>query len=162
DVQQKRQEFCEELATLDPEQLVFVDEMGATTALARTYGRAAVGERVCGSVPGSWESLTLISGLRLGGVLAPWAIVGATDTVGFPPYAEHILAPELQEGDGGIWDNLKPHQNAGVVAAVERAGARVLPAPPWSPDLSPIEKMFSKVKEFLRSAAARATETLMG
>ena len=61
-----------------------------------------------------------------------------------------------------IWDNLKPHKDRGVVEAVERAGARVLPAPPWSPDLVPIEKMFSKVKEFLRAAAARATEALIG
>src|SRR5437764_3778831 len=68
DVQRKRAAFCAEVAAIDPERLVFVDEMGATTALARTYGRAPVGERVHGSVPGSWESLTLISGLRLGGV----------------------------------------------------------------------------------------------
>src|SRR5436305_13795838 len=73
DVQQKRQAFCAELADVDPQKLVFVDEMGATTAMARTYGRAPKGERVYGSVPGQWQSMTLISGLRLGGVLAPWA-----------------------------------------------------------------------------------------
>jgi|tagenome__1003787_1003787.scaffolds.fasta_scaffold20526976_1 transposase len=161
DVQQKRQAFCAELADLDPEQLVFVDEMGATTAMARTYGRAPKGERVYGSVPGQWQSMTLISGLRLGGVLAPWAFPGATDTAGFQTYAEAILAPALREGDVVIWDNLKPHQDKGVIEAVEQAGARVLPAPPWSPDLVPIEKMFSKVKEFLRSAAARAREALV-
>src|SRR3954452_11729556 len=151
DVQQKRQAFCAELADLDPEQLVFVDEMGATTAMARTYGRAPKGERVYGSVPGQWQSMTLISGLRLGGVLAPWAFPGATDTAGFLTYAEAILAPELREGDVVIWDNLKPHKDKGVIEAVEQAGARILPAPPWSPDLVPLEKMFSKVKEQLRS-----------
>jgi transposase len=161
DVQQKRQEFCAELADVDPEQLVFVDEMGATTAMARPYGRAPQGERVYGSVPGQWQSMTLISGMRLGGVVAPWAFPGATDTAGFQTYAEAILTPELREGDVVIWDNLKPHKDKGVVEAIERTGARVLPAPPWSPDLIPIEKMFSKVKGLLRSAAARASEALV-
>jgi transposase len=161
DVQQQRQAFCAELAGIDPEQLVFVDEMGATTAMARPYGRAPEGERVYGSVPGRWQSMTLISGMRLGGVLAPWAFEGATDTAGFQTYAEAILAPELREGDVVIWDNLKPHKDKEVVEAIERAGARVLPAPPWSPDLIPIEKMFSKVKGSLRSAAARASEALV-
>ena len=161
DVQQKRQAFCAELADVDPEQLVFVDEMGATTAMARPYGRAPKGERVYGSVPGQWQSMTLISGMRLDGVVAPWAFPGATDTAGFLTYAEAILTPELREGDVVIWDNLKPHKDKGVVEAIERVGARVLPAPPWSPDLVPIEKMFSKVKEFLRSAAARASAALV-
>jgi transposase len=161
DVQQKRQAFCAELADIDPEKLVFVDEMGATTAMARTYGRAPKGERVYGSVPGQWQSMTLISGMRLSGVLAPWAFPGATDTAGFQTYTQAVLAPALREGDVVIWDNLKPHKDKGVIEAVEQAGARVLPAPPWSPDLVPIEKMFSKVKEFLRAAAARATEALV-
>lgn len=161
DVQQKRQAFCAELADVDPEKLVFVDEMGATTAMARPYGRAPKGERVYGSVPGQGQSMTLISGMRLGSVLAPWAFPGATDTAGFQTYAEAILAPALHEGDVVIWDNLKPHKDKGVVEAIERTGARVLPAPPWSPDLIPIEKMFSKVKGFLRAAAARASEALV-
>src|SRR5262249_33039344 len=107
DVQQKRQAFCAELADVDPEKLVFVDEMGATTAMARIYGRAPRGERVYGSVPGQWQSRTLIGGLRLGGVLAPWAFAGATDTAGFQTYAEAVLAPALGEGGVVIWDNLK-------------------------------------------------------
>src|SRR5437764_2782803 len=134
DVQQKRQAFCAELADVDPQKLVFVDEMGATTAMARTYGRAPKGERVYGSVPGQWQSMTLISGMRLDGVVAPWAFPGATDTAGFLTYAEAILTPELREGDVVIWDNLKPHKDKEAIAAVERTGARVLPAPPWSPD----------------------------
>ena len=162
DVEQKRQAFCAELADIDPNRLVFVGEMGATTAMARTYGRAPKGGRAYGSVPGRWQSMTLISGMRLGGVLAPWAFAGATDAAGFQTYAEAVLAPELRAGDVVIWDNLKPPKDEGVIEAVEQVGARVLPAPPWSPDRAPIEKMFSKVKEFLRSAAARATEALVG
>jgi len=162
DVQRKRKQFQKELAGLDHQRLIFVDEMGATTALTRTYGRAPQGERAYGSVPGAWKSLTLISGLRLGKVVAPFAFPGATDTDAFRTYAEGALAPQLHPGDVVIWDNLKPHQNAAVIEAVERTGARVLPAPPWSPDLMPIEKMFSKVKGALRTLAARTPESLMG
>lgn len=161
DVQQKRQQFQEELARLDPRRLVFVDEVGATTAMARSYGRAPSGERVQGNVPGQWQSMTLIGGLRLGGVVAPFAFPGATDTDAFRAYAERVLAVELRPRDVVIWDNLTPHKNPGVVEAVERTGARVLPAPPWSPDLIPIEKMFSKVKGALRTLAARTRESLV-
>jgi transposase len=161
DVQRKRQEFREEVAGLDPERLVFVDEAGATTAMDRIYGRAPAGERVRGSVPGRWESLTLISGLRLGEVVAPFAFPGATDTEAFRTYAEQVLAPQLSEGDVVIWDNLKPHKDDKVIEAVERAGARVLPLPPWGPDLMPAEKLFSKVKGALRSLAARTAESLI-
>lgn len=161
DVQQKRRQFRQEVATLDAQRLVFVDEMGATTALGRLYGWAPQGERLYGSAPGSWDSMTLISGMRLGGVVAPFAFGGATDTDAFRTYAEEVLAPHLRPGDVVIWDNLKPHKDRAVVEAVERAGARVLPLPPWSPDLTPIEKLFSKVKGVLRTLAARTTETLV-
>jgi len=161
DVQQKRQQFQHELAGVDPQRLVFVDEMGATTALGRVYGRSFQGERVYGSAPGHWESLTLISGMRLDGVVAPFAFPGATDTDAFRTYVEEILQPELRAGDIVLWDNLQPHKNRDVFAAVQRTGARVLPVPPWSPDLTPIEKMFSKVKGALRSLAARTKDTLV-
>jgi transposase len=161
DVQQKRAAFQQELAALDPKRLVFVDECGTHTAMARTHGRAPRGERVYGSVPGHWESLTVIAAMRLGGVVAPFAFEGATDTAAFRTYVEGVLAPELRPGDVVVWDNLQPHKDQEVVRAVEQAGARVLPAPPWSPDLVPIEKMFSKVKGFLRTAAARTREVLV-
>lgn len=161
DVQQKRQQFQVDVAGLDPQRLIFVDEVGATTAMARTYGRAPQGERVYGSVPGQWQSLTMICGMRLGEVVAPFAFPGATDTAAFRTYAEEVLAPQLSPGDVVIWDNLKPHKNREVIQAVEREGARVLPAPPWSPDMMPIEKMFSKVKGALRTLAARTTASLM-
>jgi transposase len=161
DVQRKRDEFLRELAAIDLERRVYVDEMGATTAMARTHGRAPIGERVHGSVPGKWESLTLVAGMRLGGVLATGAFAGATDAPTFRVYAEQVLAPELRPGDVVILDNLKPHKDEKAVAAIEAAGARVLPLPPWSPDLTPIEEMFSKVKGLLRDAAARTKEAVI-
>src|SRR6266511_969422 len=126
----------------------------------RTYGRAPQGQRVQGSVPGHWKSVTLISGVRLSGVVAPLAFPGATDTPAFESYVEQALAPQLRPGDVVIWDNLKPHQAAGARHAVEGAGASLMPLPPYSPDLTPIEEMFSKVKGWLRSAAARTTEAV--
>lgn len=161
EVQAKRADFEERLAAVDPAHLVFVDEMGATTALTRTYGRAAVGERVVGSAPGQWANVTLIAGLRTSGVVAPFAFEGATDQEAFQTYVEQVLVPVLQPGDVVVWDNLKPHKNSVVLAAVKSAGARVEPLPPYSPDETPVEEMFSKVKTFLRKVAARTKDTVI-
>lgn len=160
EVQEQRREFREELAGLDPRRLIFIDECGANTAITRSHGRAPVGQRVYASTPGRWESITLTCGLRLSGVTAPLAFLGATNTGIFEAYVEEVLVPELKTGDVVIWDNLKPHQSEEAVEAVERAGARVVPLPPWSPDLTPIEEMISKVKEAMRSAAGRTTEAV--
>jgi len=161
DVQQQRRTFAAEVATLDPEHLVYVDESGANTAMTRTYGRAPVGERVFGVVPGHWQSLTMLAGLRLSGVVAPWVFAGATDTAAFETYVTEVLVPELRLGDVVIWDNLKPHLSAAAVAAVEQAGATVKPLPPHSPDLTPIEEMWSKVKGILRGLAERTIPRLI-
>src|SRR5437762_2047469 len=160
EVQEKRREFCEELAGVDPHRLVFVDECGANTAMTRTYGRAPVGQRVYTNTPGHWESITLTCGLRLSGVTAALAFPGATNTDVFETYVAEVLVPELKPGDVVIWDNLKPHESEEAIEAVEAAGAEVVPLPPWSPDLTPIEEMVSKVKGSLGSAAARTKETV--
>jgi transposase len=162
DVQERRREFCAELAGVDPRRLVFVDESGANTAMTRTHGRAPVGQRVYTNTPGHWESITLTCGLRLSGVTAPLAFRGATNTDIFETYVTDVLVPELKRGDVVIWDNLKPHESEEAVEAVEAAGAHVVPLPPWSPDLTPIEEMISKVKGAMRSAAGRTTEAVYG
>jgi transposase len=161
EVQQKRLDFAKEVTNLNPEQLVFVDESGTTTAMTRPYGRAPEGERIVGSVPGHWESLTLIAGMRLGEVVAPWVFPGATDTMAFSTYVEEVLVPKLRREDVVIWDNLKPHQAGEVKKAVEAAGAFVLPLPPWSPDLSPLEKLLSKVKGIVRKLVPRSVPALI-
>jgi transposase len=160
DVRERRRGFCEGLAGVDPRRLVFVDECGANTAMTRTHGRAPVGQRVYTDTPGRWESITLTCGLRLSGVTATLAFPGATNTGVFETYVEEVLVPELSPGDVVIWDNLKPHESEEAIEAVEAAGAEVVPLPPWSPDLTPIEEMISKVKGSLRSAAARTKETV--
>jgi transposase len=160
EVQEQRREFREELAGTDPRKLVFVDECGADTAMTRTHGRAPVGQRVFATTPGRWESITLTCGLRLSGVTAALAFPGATNSAVFEHYVKEVLVPELRPGDVVILDNLKPHQSEEAIEAIEAAKARVLPLPPWSPDLTPIEEMISKVKGAMRSAAARTTEAV--
>jgi transposase len=161
EVRAQRAAFEERIATVDPAHLIFVDETGATTAMTRTHGRAAVGERVVGSIPGDWKNVTLIAGLWLGGVVAPFTFAGATDQDAFRTYVKEVLVPVLQPGDVVVWDNLQPHKDAAVIAAVQSAGARVEPLPPYSPDETPIEELFSKTKAFLRRVAARTTEAVM-
>src|SRR5438552_3296321 len=160
DVQERRQEFSAELAGVDPHRLVFVDECGANTAMTRTHGRAPVGQRVYTDTPGKWDAITLTCGLRFAGVTAALAFPGATNTEMFETYVEEVLVPELKPGDVVVWDNPKPHQAEEAVEAVEAAGARVVPLPPYSPDLTPIEEMASKVKGAMRSAAARTKEAV--
>lgn len=161
EVQAQRTAFDQKLAAVDPEHLVFVDETGATTAMTRTYGRAPAGERVGGAVPGQWQNVTLIAALRPTEVVAPLAFPGATDTLAFQTYVEEVLVPELRPGDVVVWDNLQPHKNAGVIQAVEAVEARVERLPPYSPDKSPIEEMFAKAKGYLRTTAARTTNTVI-
>jgi transposase len=156
-VRRKRREFRKEVAGLGARRLVLVDESGAHTAMTRTHGQAPAGQRVHGAVPGRWETVTLICGLRLSGVAAPAVFQHATDTDTFESYVEQVLVPELEPGDVVIWGDIQPPKAATVMAAVEAAGARVIPMPPSSPDLTPIEQMFSKVKGALRSAAAART-----
>jgi transposase len=160
EVQKKRREFREEMAGIDPQRLVFVDECGANTAMTRTHGRAPVGQRVYTDAPGHWESITLTCGLRLSGVTAALAFPGATNQAMFENYVEEVLVPELKPGDVVVWDNLTSHQTEEAAEAVARAGARLVPLPPWSPDLTPIEEMISKVKGSMRSAAARTKEAV--
>src|SRR5581483_4064371 len=142
---------------VDPQRLAFVDECGADTAMGRTHGRAPKGERVYTDAPGHWESVTLTCGLRTSGPVAAMAFPGAMNTAMFEAYVEEVLVPELRPGDVVIWDNLQPHKSEEAIEAVEAAGASVVPLPPWSPDLTPIEEMISKVKGVIRSIAARAT-----
>ena len=155
DVQTKRDEFRQEVGTIEPEKLVFVDETGVTTTMTPAYARAPRGQRVVDSVPASWETVTVIAALGLDGVRAPLVFPGSTDTAVFQAYVDQVLVPELHQGDVVVFDNIKPHLAAEVAKSIEGAGAHVLPLPPYSPDYTPIEEMFSKFKQGLRRAEAR-------
>jgi transposase len=160
EVRKKRRSFRREVEPIEPRRLVFVDETGITTAMTPAYGRAPRGERVEASVPASWESVTVIAALGLDGVRAPLAFPGALNAATFQVYVEQVLVPALRHGDVVVFDNLSSHLGPAVFEAIERAGASVLPLPPYSPDYTPIEEMFSKFKGFLRRVGARAKEHL--
>jgi transposase len=160
EVRQKRREFRREVEPIEPGRLVFVDETGVTTAMTPAYGRAPRGERVEASAPASWESVTVIAAMGLDGVRAPLALPGSVNAATFETYVEQVLVPALRPGDVVVFDNLSSHLGPAVFEAIERAGARVLPLPPYSPDYTPIEEMFSKFKGFLRRVGARAKEHL--
>jgi transposase len=158
----ERAAWREEFAAVDPARLVFVDESGASTAMDRIYGRAPSGVRVDGPVPhGHWKVVTLTAAVRLDGVGACLAFDGATDAATSETYVERCLGPTLRPGDVVIMDNLSCHKTAEVTRLIGAAGAVVRFLPAYSPDLNPIERLFSKLKEWLRSAAARTVDALI-
>jgi transposase len=147
---------------IDPARFVFLDESGAKTNLTRLYGRVLGGRRLVDSAPhGHWCTTTMLSSIRLDGTTAAMVIEGPTDTAVFRAYVENVLIPTLRPGDIVVLDNLRPHKQPEVVAAVKRAGAQVWPLPPYSPDFNPIEQMWSKVKAYLRKVKARSPPTLL-
>jgi transposase len=152
----RRRAFRRKIEPIEVGRLVFVDETGVTTAMTPAYGRAPRGQRVEAEAPASWESVTLIAAVGLGWVRAPLAVPGAIDAATFLAYVEGALAPALRPGDVVVFDNLASHLTPGVVEAIGRVGATVLPLPPYSPDFTPIEELFSKAEECLRRIGARA------
>jgi transposase len=158
----ERHEWCHKTAEIDLSRLVFIDETGAKTNMTRTHGRAAPGVRVVDYVPaGHWCTTTLIGALRLDGATAPMVIEGATDTDVFMAYVRHVLVPSLRPGDIVVADNLSPHKAPAAAEAIRAAGAQLWHLPPYSPDLNPIEKMWSKVKAFLKKIKARTKDALI-
>lgn len=141
--------------------LKFVDEMGIHIAMTRGYGRAPRGQRVIDAVPDCrGENLSVLGSIDLAGHTTALAVDGAVDREVFDLYVCEILAPTLKPGDIVVWDNLSVHKSATAIAAIEARGAEVLCQPPYSPDLNPIEKMWSKLKALIRAAGARTREAL--
>jgi transposase len=146
---------------LDPERLVFIDETGASTNMARLHGRAPRGQRLRAALPhGHWKTTTFVGALRLSGMTAPMVLDGPMTGEWFLAYARQVLAPTLRPGDVVILDNLPAHKGTAVREAVEATGARLLFLPPYSPDFNPIENAFAKLKTLLRKAAARTIDDL--
>ena len=130
--------------------------------MTRLRGRALRGQRVHASAPhGHWHTTSMIGSLRLDGTTACMAIGAPTDTEVFATCVRRVLCPTLRAGDIVIMDNLRPHKSEHTLALITAAGAEILFQPAYSPDLNPIEKMWSKIKALLRSAEARACEELL-
>lgn len=140
---------------------MFIDETGASTKMARRYGRAPRGERCRAPLPhGHWKTTTFVGALRLEGMTAPMVLDGAMHGAAFLAYVEQLLAPTLKPGDIVVMDNLPAHKPVAVRKAIETAGAELRFLPPYSPDFNPIEMAFSKLKAFLEKTAARTVEDL--
>jgi transposase len=130
--------------------------------MTRLRGRAPRGQRVHASSPyGHWHTTTMISSIRLDGTTASMTLEGATDTEAFRAYVREVLCPTLRPGDLVVMDNLSPHKSDQTLELIATTGAEVLFLPPYSPDLNPIEKMWSKIKALLRSAEARTPTELV-
>lgn len=149
------------LAARDPQRLTFVDETSTTTNLTRRYARAPRGERAYGYAPRNYGArTTLVAALTPTGIDAPMLLEGAVDTRAFTAYVQQVLCPTLPAGQIVIMDNLSSHTAPAIQAAIEAVGCSLLLLPSYSPDFNPIELAFSKVKEALRTTAARTADAL--
>lgn len=150
-----------EQPSLDANRLIFLDESGVNTGMTRLYGRAAKHERVVDAVPDTrFHRTTILSSVRLDGTTIPLVFEGALNGDIFRAYVTQLLAPSLKPDDIVIMDNLSSHKVSGIVDAIEATGASVMFLPPYSPDLNPIELMWSKIKAILRKLKVRSKDFL--
>ena len=156
-----REDWVDGQGDLDAEHLIFIDESGLSTKMARLRGWAPKGERCRAAIPhGHWKTVTFVGGLTLTGFVAPMLLDGPMDGECFLAWVEQMLAPTLRPGDIVIMDNLAAHKVAGVRQAIEACGAQLRYLPPYSPDFNPIENAFAKLKAMLRKAAERNIDGL--
>ena len=141
--------------------MIFIDETWAKTTMTRLRGRAPRGERLIAKTPhGHWMTTTLVAALDVRGVRCSMQIEGAIDADSFGAFVERVLAPTLQPGDIVVMDNLSSHKGPRVRRLIEARGAQLVYLPPYSPDFNPIELAFSKIKQSLRTLAARTKDAL--
>ncbi len=149
------------LLTMQPSQLLFVDEAGARIDMTRTHGRSPKGVRLVEAVPRNRGTVTTILGaLTLKGLVAHMTVQGGTSGEVFERFVQEKLLPVLQAGQVVVWDNLAAHKRRQVREAIEAKGCQVVFLPPYSPELNPIEEAWSKLKALLRQKAARTVEAL--
>ena len=159
---EQRRQWPARLAGVAAARLVFVDESGANTQMTRRCGRSPIGQRLaCPAPHGHYQTTTMIAAVRLQGPQAPWLFDGAMDGELFLAWVKAGLVPGLRRDAVVILDNLATHKVAGVREAIEAAGARLEYLPPYSPDFNPIEPMWSKVKQTLKSEEPRNERQLL-
>lgn len=162
DVLIRRRAWFQGQLDLDPSKLVFVDETGLSTKMARRYGRSPRGQRCRSPVPhGHWKTTTFTGALRIDAMTAPFVLDGPMNGVAFLAYVEQVLGPTLRPGDVVVMDNLPAHKPVTVREAIERRGAQLAFLPPYSPDFNPIEMAFAKLKAMLRARAERTIDALL-
>ena len=161
----RRQLWWEMIREIAPERLVFVDESGTNIAMTPRYGRAPRGQRCLGRVPRNWgKNTTLLAALTQQGIGAALMVASAVDRLIFEAFVERVLAPTLRPGQvaGALWawDNLSAHRSERAEQVLAARGCELIWLPPYSPDLTPIEQAFSKLKSALRRANARTRDDL--
>ena len=160
-IQAQREAYQEKMRTIEPHDYVFLDETGVNIAMARHYARALQGERAYASKPvNKGHHITVLGALSLDGIIAAMTVDGSSDTQVFFTYVQTVVVPNLRPGQVVMMDNLSSHHNDRLQTAIEAVGATLEYLPPYSPDFSPIEKCWSKLKEILRAKAARTRDTL--
>ena len=158
----RRLEWFEGQPDLDPSRLIFIDETGASTNLARKGGRCRRGQRLRAAVPhGHYKTVTLVAGVRLRGLVAQKVFDRPINAALFEEWVETCLVPALSKGDIVVMDNLPAHKGPRVEELIKAAGAELRYLPPYSPDMNPIEKAFAKLKAHLRKIAERSVAGLM-
>ena len=161
DIAKSRDEWRKFQGAVDAHRLVFLDESGLKTNMTRRYGRARNGKRCLDSTPcGRWETVTLLSAIRLDGTTESLMFEGAVDRKMFDAYIQEGLGPTLRPGDIVVMDNLKAHKSQKAHDVLRMHQADVLFLPAYSPDFNPIEKMWSKVKQVVRGIKPRTEEEL--
>ncbi len=149
------------MSKLDPERLVFIDETWIKTNMAPIRGWSPRGERLKGYAPdGRWRTYTFLAALRVEALTAPCVIDGPINGEFFRLYVQHVLVPTLRAGDIVILDNLGSHRGRAARDAIRSVGATLAFLPPYSPDLNPIEQVFSKIKHWMRMAEERTLEAI--
>ena len=160
---ERRHHFTIARRFVDPVSFVFLDESGAKTNMTRLYGWSSIGERcVDRTLDSRWKTMTMLSAIRLDGVIQDATVLldGPMNSDAFVAYTQQCLAPSLRRGDVVVMDNLSSHKAAGVREAIESADATLWYLPPYSPDLNPIEMLWSKVKAWLRRVGAKTFESI--
>jgi len=159
DVAWRRARWKQYQGRLDAKRLVFIDETWAKTNMTRRHGRCPCGSRLVAKVPyGRWRTLTFLAALRCDRIAAPCVIGGPINGTSFRAYVEQFLVPTLAAGDIVIMDNLGSHKGHAVRQLIRAAGAKLFFLPRYSPDLNPIEQVFSKLRTLLRKADPRSVE----
>ncbi|MGL4635312.1 MAG: IS630 family transposase [Beijerinckiaceae bacterium] len=146
---------------IDPARLVFLNETWVKTNMTPLRDWGDRSKRLIAHVPHAhWKTMTFIAALRIDRIDAPWVIDGPINGDAFRTYVEKELLQTLQPGDVVVLDNLGSHKGKAVRQMVRAAGARLFFLPPYSPDLNPIEQLFSKIKHAMRKAMGRSVEAI--
>ncbi|MCO5218594.1 MAG: IS630 family transposase [Thermomicrobiales bacterium] len=158
----ERSAWHDEIITLNPAQVVVLDETSTSTRLTPLQARAPRGQRAYGTIPhGRWESITLVATMSLTGMGPALQFPGALDRDAFELFIEQSLLPQLHPGQIISWDNLSVHKSRHARELIEAAGCRIMPTPRYSPDCNPIEQGFAKLKAALRRAAPRTFDDVV-